>query len=252
MALPLSLVAVLATMAFGDGQARLMYKQQPMKMAAAEALYNTTKAAPFSVFATSSLTRHPAHLSKDIAIPHVLSLIATLSWNGTVKGINQVNAAEQKKYGPGDYVPIVGVTYWTFRLMIGAGILMALMSLAGLVLTRRRKIESARWFQRAAIAGIVLPILGNWTGWIFTEMGRQPWVVYGLLKTSQANSPNVSSLDIVLTLAGYIVIYGVLIVIGGWLMLREISKGPDDPTPDAGPGGLPPGPAERQELVLAY
>jgi cytochrome d ubiquinol oxidase subunit I len=119
MALPLSLVAVLATMAFGDGQARLMYKQQPMKMAAAEALYNTTKAAPFSVFATSSLTRHPAHLSKDIAIPHVLSLIATLSWNGTVKGINQVNAAEQKKYGPGDYVPIVGVTYWTFRLMIG-------------------------------------------------------------------------------------------------------------------------------------
>ena len=252
MALPLSLVAVLATMAFGDGQARLMYKQQPMKMAAAEALYNTEQGAPFSIFAQGSFTRHPGRLTKDITIPHVLSLIATLSWDGTVTGINQDNAAEQKKYGPGDYVPIVGVTYWTFRLMIGAGILMLLISVVGLVLMRRRKLDSARWFQRAAIAGVFLPILGNWTGWIFTEMGRQPWVVYGLLKTSQANSPNVSSLDIVLTLAGYIVIYGVLIVIGGWLMLREISKGPDDPTPDAGPGGLPPGPAERQELVLAY
>jgi cytochrome d ubiquinol oxidase subunit I len=220
-------------------------------MAAAEALYNTTKGAPFSVLATGSFTRYPHALSKDITIPHLLSLIATLSWNGTVKGINEVNAAEQKKYGPGDYVPIVGVTYWTFRLMIGAGILMTLMSVAGLVLMRRRKIESARWFQRAAIAGVVLPILGNWTGWVFTEMGRQPWVVFGLLKTSQANSPNVSSLDIVLTLAGYIVIYGVLIVIGGWLMLREIDKGPD-PAPEVDDGGLPPSPSERPELVLAY
>jgi cytochrome bd ubiquinol oxidase subunit I len=228
-----------------------MYQQQPMKMAAAEALYNTKRGAPFSVFATGSFTRHPGALSKDITIPHVLSLIATLSWNGTVKGINQVNAAEQKKYGPGDYVPIVGVTYWTFRLMIGAGLLMALISVVGLVLMGRRKLETARWFQRAAIAGVVLPIVGNWTGWIFTELGRQPWVVFGLLRTSQANSPNVSSLDIVLTLAGYIVIYGVLIVIGGWLMLREIDKGPGS-APRVDDSGLPPAPTERPELVLAY
>jgi cytochrome d ubiquinol oxidase subunit I len=251
MALPITLVAVLATMAFGDGQARLMDVQQPMKMASAEALYNTTKGAPFSIFATGSFTRHPGHLSKDITIPHLLSLISTLSWNGTVQGINQVNAAEQKKYGPGDYVPIVGVTYWTFRLMIGAGLLMTLITLVGLVLLRRRRLESARWFFRASIVGIFLPILANWTGWIFTELGRQPWVVFGLLKTSQARSPNVTSLDIVLTLAGYIVIYGVLIAIGGWLMLREIGHGPD---PDPGEGGdaSPAAPVAHPELVLAY
>ncbi len=247
--LPITLVAVLATMLFGDAQGRLMYKQQPMKMAAAEALYNTRSGAPFSVFATGSFTRHPGALSKDITIPHVLSLIATLSWDGQVKGINQINAAEQAKYGPGDYVPIVGVTYWTFRLMIGAGVLMMVISIAGIVAMRRQKMERWRWLQRVALLGAVLPILANWTGWIFTEMGRQPWVVFGLFKTSQANSPNVTSADIVLSLTGYILIYGLLMAIGGWLMMREIGHGPPpDPDPHA--------PAQPEEphpdLVLAY
>jgi cytochrome bd ubiquinol oxidase subunit I len=253
LALPFTLVAVLATMVFGDAQGRLMYAQQPMKMAAAEALYNTENGAPFSVFATGSFTRHPHALSKDITIPHVLSLIATLSWNGQVKGINQINAAEQKKYGPGDYVPIVGVEYWTFRLMIGAGMLMLLITLAGIWFNRRRggPRELPRWFLRLTLLGGFLPILANWTGWIFTEMGRQPWVVFGLLKTSQANSPNVSSADLVLTLAGYIVIYGVLIAIGGWLMLRELRHGPEaDPTGDD--DGRPPATPGRPDLILAY
>ncbi|MGA2925989.1 MAG: cytochrome ubiquinol oxidase subunit I [Solirubrobacteraceae bacterium] len=252
LALPITCIAVLATMAFGDGQARLMDVQQPMKMASAEALYNTTKGAPFSVFATGSFTRHPGKLSKDITIPHLLSLISTFSPNGTVKGINQVNKAEQAKYGPGDYVPIVGVTYWTFRLMIGAGILMLALTLAGLLLLRRRAIEHAKWFQRAAIVGIFLPILANWTGWIFTEVGRQPWVVFGLLKTSQSNSPDVTRADVILTLAGYIVIYGVLIAIGAWLMFREIGHGPE-PDPEHGEGAAPTAPsAPRPELAMAY
>jgi cytochrome d ubiquinol oxidase subunit I len=252
MALPIGCVAVLATMAFGDGQARLMDVQQPMKMASAEALYNTSKGASFSIFASGSFTRNPGHLSKDVRIPHLLSLIADLSWNGTVKGINQINAAEQKKYGPGDYVPIVGVTYWTFRLMIGAGVLMLLLTVAGLVLWRRGRLERTRWFHRAAVIGIFLPILANWTGWIFTEMGRQPWVVYGLLKTSVANSPRVSSGDIILTLTGYIVIYGVLIAIGGWLMVREIKHGPEPEPPPPTDDDAPPPSADRPELVLAY
>jgi cytochrome d ubiquinol oxidase subunit I len=101
LVLPITCAVAIITAGFGDGQARLMDKQQPMKMAAAEALYNTTKGASFSIFAVAPFSHHPKRLNTDIRIPHLLSLIGTLSWNGTVKGINQVNAAEQKKYGPG-------------------------------------------------------------------------------------------------------------------------------------------------------
>jgi cytochrome d ubiquinol oxidase subunit I len=249
--LPLTLAVAIATGIFGDSQARLMETQQPMKMAAAEALYNTTRGASMSLFAAAPFEHHPKVLSTDIRIPHLLSLIATLSWNGTVKGINQINAAEQKKYGPGDYTPIIGVTYWTFRLMAGAGVLLILFPLLGMWLMRRPgRLERTRWFNRAAIVGIFVPILANWTGWIFTEMGRQPWVVYGLLKTSQANSPDVSMASIILTLTGYVVVYGILVVVGARLFVREIKRGPDEPQPPA-PAGAPAG-GGRPDLVLAY
>jgi cytochrome d ubiquinol oxidase subunit I len=251
-ALPFALITVLLTMVFGDSQARLMYKQQPMKMAAAEAVENTGHNVAFSLLSTGSFTRDPGTLHRELSIPDGLSLLATLSPGGTVQGIRQINAAEQKKYGPGDYVPVVGVEYWTFRLMVGAGILMTLIALAGLALMRRRGRALPKWFLRATLLGGFLPILGNWTGWMFTEMGRQPWVVFGLLKTSQANSPNVGSADLIITLAGYIVIYGVLIAIGGWLMVRELHTGPEpDPGSEEDQAG-PHAPAGRPDLVLAY
>ncbi|MHB1571620.1 MAG: cytochrome ubiquinol oxidase subunit I [Solirubrobacteraceae bacterium] len=254
MALPITLVTVLLTMVAGDSQGRLMVTQQPMKMAAAEALYNTQSGAPFSVFAIGAFTRHPSTLDKIINIPHGLSLLATLSWNGKVEGVNNINRAEQRKYGPGDYVPIVGVEYWTFRLMVGAGMLMMLLTLVGILLARRRRLETNRLFLRLSLVGVFLPILANWTGWIFTEVGRQPWVVFGLLKTSQANSPNVTSASVIITLAGYIVIYGALIAIGGWLMLREIRHGPEADTSEGEGGAPPPAPAgpTRPDLILAY
>jgi cytochrome bd ubiquinol oxidase subunit I len=248
--LPLTLLAAIATGAFGHAQGTLMEKQQPMKMAAAEALYKTTKGASMSIFAVGPFERHPTHLNTDIRIPHLLSIIGTASWNGEVKGINQINAEETAKYGPGDYVPIVGITYWTFRLMAGAGVLLVLLPLIGLLLMRSGRLERSRAFQRAAIAGALLPILANLTGWIFTEMGRQPWVVFGLLKTSQARSPLVSSSSVIITLAGYTLLYGVLLVVGGRLFLREIAHGPPS-QPLEGPAAEPAGGA-RPDLVLAY
>jgi cytochrome bd ubiquinol oxidase subunit I len=247
LALPILLVAAILTGIFGDSQGRLMEEQQPMKMAAAEALYNTSHGACFSLFATAGFVRHPKDLSSDLCVPHLLSLIATLSWNGTVKGINQINAAEQRKYGHGDYVPIVGVTYWSFRVMSGIGVLLVALPLAGLLLARRPgRLERSRWFYGAAFVGVFLPILANWSGWIFTEMGRQPWVVFGLLKTSDARSPNVSEASIIVSLAAYVLLYGFLIAIGVRLFLREIKRGPDE----AGSEGAAEG--STADLQLAY
>jgi cytochrome d ubiquinol oxidase subunit I len=251
LALPFTLIAVLLTMGFGDGQGRLMLKQQPMKMAAAEGVYHSTKGEGFSLLAIGAVKHNPGALATDVKIPHALSLLEDLSWNGKVAGMDNIQAQEQKKYGPGNYIPIVGVEWWTFRLMIGAGMLMFAISLLGMWLMYKGRIERSRWFQRLALLGVALPIVANWSGWIFTEVGRQPWVVFGLLKTSDARSPNVSSAYIVITLAGYIVLYGVLITIGAWLMKREIQHGPEPDPPD---GGQPP-PSERAEhpdLVLSY
>jgi cytochrome d ubiquinol oxidase subunit I len=250
LVLPLTLVVAVACGLFGDSQGRLMEKQQPMKMAAAEALYNTTKGASLSIFAVGPFETRPKTLKTDIRIPHLLSLIGTLSWNGTVKGINQVQAAEVKKYGPGDYEPIIGVTYWSFRLMAGAGVLLVLFPLLGIWLMRRPgRLERTRWFNHAAVVGIFVPIVANWTGWIFTEMGRQPWVVYGLLKTSDARSPDVSMASIILSLTGYIVVYGILIAVGARLFVREMKHGPEEPGPPEPPAASS---GNHPGLVLAY
>ncbi len=247
--LPLVLASAVLTGAFGHTQGMLMEKQQPMKMAAAEALYKTAKGASLSIFAVGPFEHFPKRLNTDIRIPHLLSILGTASWNGTVKGVDQLNAEDQAKYGPGDYVPILGVTYWTFRLMAGAGVLLVLIPLIGLLLARRGVFEKKRWFLRAAILGAFVPSLANLSGWIFTEMGRQPWVVYGLLKTSDARSPLVSSGDIILTLVGYTLLYGVLVVVGGRLFLREIAHGPEgEPSGEhrESPEGTSP------DLVMAY
>ncbi|MGD0197353.1 MAG: cytochrome ubiquinol oxidase subunit I [Solirubrobacteraceae bacterium] len=251
MALPIGLVAVILSGIFGDGQGRLLEQEQPMKMAAAEALYNTSDHACFSLFATASFTAHPKRLSADVCIPDLESLIATLNPNGTVKGMNQINAAEQKKYGPGNYMPPVGVTYWSFRLMVGAGILMFLLAFVGVVASRRPGWleRMPRWFYVSALVGVFLPIIANWSGWIFTEVGRQPWVVFGLLKTSQANSPDVSLASIVISLAAYVLLYGFLITVGARLFIREIKRGPSDDPP--GPDGEQ-SEGSRPDLLLAY
>ena len=247
--LPLTLAAAILTGAFGHAQGTLMETQQPMKMAAAEALYKTTKGASLSIFAVGPFEHFPPRLNTDIRIPHLLSLIGTASWNGEVKGVNQLNREDQVKYGPGDYVPILGVTYWTFRLMAGVGMLLVLIPLIGLLLIRRGVMERRRWFLWAAVGGAFLPPLANLTGWIFTEMGRQPWIVYGLLKTSDARSPLVGSGTIILSLVGYTLLYGVMLVIGARLFLKEIAHGPEA-EPEESPAA--PGAGPRHDLVLAY
>ena len=191
LGLVVTLVAGIGTAVTGDVQARLMDSQQPMKMAAAEALYNTSSPASFSLFTIGTLNGQRPVWS--VRVPDLLSLIATLKPDGTVLGINNVQRAETARHGAGNYRPYIPVTYWSFRLMIGLGLLAGLLALWGLWLTRRRRVPRARWFYRAAIWAIALPYLANTMGWLFTEMGRQPWTVYGVLRTAQSVSPGVSA-----------------------------------------------------------
>jgi cytochrome d ubiquinol oxidase subunit I len=216
VAIIMGTVAIVATMFFGDNQARLMEKQQPMKMAAAEAIYNTQSGASFSLLTIGNLSGDPIF---QIRLPHMLSVLADNSWDGSVQGINQIQASEAAKYGPGDYKPTLWVTYWTFRIMVGCGIVMFLLFGLGLWYMRKRKVEKSPWFLRLCVLGIALPFIANTTGWIFTEMGRQPWVVFGLLKTSQAVS-DVGTGYVVTTLIGFTAIYSVLALIDFGLMAR--------------------------------
>ena len=223
LALIVGTIAVVATMFFGDNQARLMEKQQPMKMAAAEAIYNTQKGASFSLLTIGDLSGQPVF---QIRLPHMLSVLADNSWNGPVQGVNQIQAREAAKYGPGSYTPILWVTYWTFRIMVGCGILMLLLMGVGLWLMYRRRLDQSRWFLGLAVPAVALPFVANATGWIFTEMGRQPWVVFGLLKTSHAVS-HIGTGYVVTTLIGFTAIYSLLAVIDFGLMARFARQDPD-------------------------
>jgi cytochrome bd ubiquinol oxidase subunit I len=213
-----TLVAAAALMITGDIQAKIMTETQPMKMAAAEALYDTSTPAPFSILTIGSLDG-----SKEVwslKVPHGLSFLATGSWNGKVEGINNLQAAYEQRFGPGSYTPNVPLTYWTFRFMILCGVLAAAIALLALWLLRRQRLSKSKWLIRAALAVPFLPLLGNSLGWIFTEMGRQPWIVFGLMQTRDGVSPSVGAGEVLTSLIVLTLLYGVLAVVEVFLLLR--------------------------------
>ena len=221
------LVACVATAVTGDVDGKIMTDQQPMKMAAAEALYHTSEPASFSLFTIGSLDGKSEVWS--VRVPGLLSFLGTGSFHGKVEGIDNVQAAEVAKYGPGTYTPVIPVTYWSFRLMIGFGVLAGAVAAFGLWLTRRgRTPEPARrWFWRAAMWSFVLAPLASSFGWIFTEMGRQPWSVFGVLATKESVSPTVGTATVATSLIVLTALYGLLAVIEVGLMLRTAKRGPD-------------------------
>ena len=223
-----TLAAAVATLLLGHTQAQLMTKQQPMKMAAAEALYQTKTGAPFSLVDIGPWQARPSGSLVSIAVPHGLSILADNSWSGKVLGINDIQAAYVAKYGPGDYRPIVGIAYWSFRIMAGLGFLALLIAAIGLWLARvPGRIEGSKRYLRVAVWATALPLVANLAGWVFTELGRQPWVVQGLLLTKNAVSPTVGPWSVGLTLAGFTALYGVLAFVEGLLMIRAAQAGPE-------------------------
>ncbi|GLV58362.1 cytochrome ubiquinol oxidase subunit I [Dictyobacter sp. S3.2.2.5] len=219
----MALIGGIAVSVTGHLSGQHVVQQQPMKMAAAEALWDTESPASFSLFTIGD----PKDMKDVVAIkvPYVLSFLSYNNFTGEVKGIKELQAQYVKEYGPGNYVPPVVVTYWSFRLMIGVGTLMALLSSAGLFLMWKKRLEQMKWFLAVLVAAIALPYIGNTAGWVLAEIGRQPWLVNGLLKTADGVSPSVNPGVILFSLISFILVYGVLAVIDGLLMLRVARQG---------------------------
>ena len=209
----------------GDWSARIMTTQQPMKMAAAEALYETKANAPFSLLTIGTLDGSKAVF--QLGLPSILSFMSTGDVNGTVEGVNDLQKAYVAEFGEGNYIPNIPLTYWSFRLMIGFGGLATLFALLTLWYLRKGGLPRGKLYLRTMIALPFLPILANSFGWIFTESARQPWVVFGLFKTADGVSPGVSAGNVLFTMVTFTLLYGVLAVIEFGLILRTIKVGTD-------------------------
>ncbi|RCH66484.1 cytochrome ubiquinol oxidase subunit I [Streptomyces sp. SDr-06] len=243
----------LLTAVSGDSLGKVMFKQQPMKMAAAEALWDGQNSAPFSIFAVGDVAK--GHNDVEISVPGILSFLADNDFSSYVPGINDVNKAEQQKFGPGDYRPNIPVTFWGFRWMIGFGMTSFVIGLVGLWLTRKKFMLApgmrtgedevpnlvlfkstalgtrlTKWYWFFAVWTLGFPLIANSWGWIFTEMGRQPWVVYGVLRTKDAVSPTVSQGEVLTSMIVFTLLYAVLAVVEVKLLVKYVKAGPPELT----------------------
>jgi cytochrome bd ubiquinol oxidase subunit I len=217
-------LAIFLVILVGHSQAQRMVQVQPMKMAAAEALWESQNPASFSLF-----TIGDEENLKDvfaIRLPYLLSVLAYNQPTGEVKGIRNLQAEYETKYGPGYYAPSIFTMYWGFRIMVGLGFLMLLLALLALYPTLRGRPIAKYWYVKYFPLAIALPYLANSVGWIFTEMGRQPWVVFGLMKTEDAFSPNLTPGMVLTTLILFTLVYALLIVADVYLLVKYAKAGP--------------------------
>jgi len=219
-------VGSLLVILVGHTQAQYMVKVQPMKMAAAEALWDSENPASMSLFTFGDEKNRKDVFA--IKIPGALSFLAYNKFEGEVKGINNLQKEAEAKFGPGDYVPPVAVSYWTFRIMVGAGFLMLLIALLTTIQAFKSKFEFKPLWYKIVFWSMVLPWIANSTGWIFTEIARQPWSVFGLFKTADSVSNTVSAGEVAFSLIAYTLIYAVLMVIMIGLMIKFAKRNVDE------------------------
>jgi len=210
-------ISVFLVILIGHSQGQHMVKTQPMKMAAAEALWETENPASFSIFSIVDQKNQQDVFS--IRLPGVLSLLSYNRFEGEVKGIKDIQAEYEQKYGPGNYIPPITINYWSFRVMVGSGFLMFFITGFALFLTMKNKFLNCKLLKFFPLA-IALPYLANTSGWLLTEIGRQPWVVYGYLLTSDAISPNLTIGMLWMSIIGFSLIYGALMVVDVFLLTK--------------------------------
>jgi cytochrome d ubiquinol oxidase subunit I len=226
VAVPITMLQLVVGNRFGEA----VTSAQGMKIAASEAQWDTCQPCSFSLFQIGGFTEDDQTPSFSIQVPRLLSYMATGSFKGEVQGLTELQAQEESAFGPGNYMPNVRVIYWSMRVMAYVGMLMFLVAAVGAWLYWKRKLERARWYLWAAVLAIALPYVAATAGWVLTEMGRQPWIVQGLLKTEDAVSPTVSAWTVGASLGVFAGLYGVLAVVDFVLMRRYARVDPPDPS----------------------
>lgn len=226
-----TLVGLFAAMGSGHMHTQYLAEAQPMKLSAMEALWETEDPAPFAVMAVINEDEHKN--DSEILIPGLFSFMLYNEPAGEVKGMNQLNAEYQAKYGPGDYYPDVTGLFTSFRLMTTCGGLMLFIAAVMGLLAYKNKLMSATFLLKLMPIALIIPFITNSVGWYIAEAGRQPWIVVGLQKTADAVSPNITSTDVTISLVGFTLIYLVMAIIALKVAFNYIKN---NSVPDEGSG----------------
>ena len=252
----IALIAAVGLFFTGDTQGKLMFRQQPMKMASAESLCNTETDPNFSIL-TVGTHNNCESITRVFEVPYVLPFLAESRFTGvTLQGVRNIQEDYQSKFGPNDYRPNLFVTYWSFRMMIGLLAIPVLFALVTLWLTRGGRTPNHRWFSWLALLTIPTPFLASSAGWVFTEMGRQPWIVVPnptgdqliRLTVREGVSSHASGM-VITSLMTFTLVYAVLAVIWFWLLKRYIVEGPQEHDAEPAP---PPAPGEEEVAPLSF
>ena len=251
-----ALIAAVGLFFTGDHQGKLMFQQQPMKMASAESLCNTETDPEFSIL-TVGTHNNCESITRVIEVPYVLPFLADSRFtNVTLQGVRDIQQDYQQRFGPNDYRPNLFVTYWSFRMMIGLMAIPVLFALTTLWLTRGGRTPNQRWFSWFALLTIPMPFLANSAGWVFTEMGRQPWIVVPnptgdqlvRLTVREGVSSHASGM-VITSLVTFTLVYAVLAVIWFWLLKRYVVEGPQEHDAEPAP---PPAPEDAEVAPLSF
>lgn len=210
-------VATIGVAITGDLHAVEIAEHQPTKFAAMESQWETKRGVGMSLLLIPDVARE-CNTTDKLCVPNMLSLLAFHDANAEIKGL---------KAFPPELRPPVLPTFLSFRVMTGLGMFMLLTSLIGIILSRREKFVEYRWFLTLMVFAIPAPYIAQQLGWLVAELGRQPWIVYGVLKTSDAVSKSITSTQVILSLLGFTVLYGFLGVIDIFLLVKYAKKGPD-------------------------
>jgi cytochrome d ubiquinol oxidase subunit I len=201
----------------GDAQGRMVAKHQPVTLAAMEGLFDTEEGAPLALIGQPDMEKR--QLDNPILIPRALSFLTYQRWNAEVKGLD----AFPEEDWP-DNVPLL---YYSYHIMVGLGTLFIALMLAAAWKLRRGTLYDSRPMLWALMLALPFPYIANTAGWITAEVGRQPWLIYGLMRTADGVSPTVSAGNGLFTLIGFMGMYTVLSILFLFLVYREIEHGPE-------------------------